>query len=559
MATSGAFGERTRVVQERLCDQKVNDAGEVVESVSFLRRYQVTAEGAQVGAATDWQLDGRTPYETAGSIVTDCSSSAPAAAPEPCGGVESGSLEPEWEPVADPAGAETVSRTSPFMVTFDRQVSTTDTVVSVGGQPASLVPVAGTTYRVLMESPLPACAPATAEVLPVALNGCPDPAGKYVSAAVTARAEAQPAYAWGYNAYGRLGEGSTTGQTTPVEQKTGDLELVRIEGGVDAFSLGVDAAGQIWAWGYNGYGAFGDGTTTTSYEPVKSKMPPGVTAVDISASRYASAFVGSDGKVYTAGYGGYGQLGTGGTSSRSTWAPVPLSAAAVQVSCGNDHAIALLEDGTVWGWGYDGEGEASGQGVAGGNELTPVKATFPEGTVIREIAAGSYFNVAVDSAGKVWTWGIDNWQQLGNCDPDAVAKPLPAAITMPEGVTAAHVRAGYANGAFIATDGALWVWGSNVYGNCGQGTSGGTETCPVKVPLSAPVVDMEWGTDTAVALLDNGEVYAWGYGGSGEMGNGSTNAPNPTPLQVTALPDRDPTGVAVSDYSVFVTFSPKTC
>ncbi|WP_055477586.1 RCC1 domain-containing protein [Sphaerimonospora mesophila] len=559
MSTHGAIGAGAHLVQEKLCDQTVDASGEVVSSVSFLRRYLVDRDGQQTTTAVDYQLDGRTPYTPVGTIIADCSTSAPSPAPDPCAGVPAGALEPEWTPVYDPPASETtVRRTTPLTVTFGQPVSPVDTLVAVGGQPASLSHVAGATYRVVVAEPLSPCETVTATVWPVAVNGCADPAGSYTSDPYTTRAEAAPAYAWGYGAWGRVGDGASTNRLTPVPQATGDTQLVTIGGGAEALSLAIDTEGRVWAWGYNGSGGFGDGTTNWSSTPVPSTMPPGVTAIAVDAMQYTGAFLGSDGQVYTTGEGGLGQLGTGGTSDRTTWAAVTLPASVTQIACGLDHMIVLTEDGEVWGWGYDGYGQASGT-TTSSNKLTPVQTPFPAGTVITSIAAGRYHNVAVDDGGQVWTWGIDNWQQLGDCNPDTATQQVPSQIPMPPGVTAATALAGFPSGGFVTPSGDMWVWGSDVFGNTGQGTSGGTTPCAVQVPLPGPVADADIGYDSMIAMLEDGRIYTWGYGGSGQMGNGGAAATNPTPVQVTALPAGPPTGVSMCDYTCYVTYEPDPC
>src|SRR5690606_30207073 len=211
-----------------------------------------------------------------------------------------------------------------------------------------------------------------------------------------------------------------------------------------------------------GYGQLANGTTTDRLAPARTLMPNGVTAVAIAAAANTSAFLSSEGRVYTAGYGGYGQLGTGGTAHRSAWSAVtvPDDPTITKISAGMDHMLALTSTGEVYGWGYNGYGNATGTS-SGGNVYTPVRVALPEGTVVTDIAAGSYFNVVVDDTGQVWTWGLDNWQQLGDGNPDTATDPVPQQIPMPEGVTADSVYAGYYNASFTTTGGDLYVWGSN--------------------------------------------------------------------------------------------------
>jgi len=109
---------------------------------------------------------------------------------------------------------------------------------------------------------------------------------------------------------------------------SGYLTGVTALAGGQYHSLAVKSDGTAWAWGYNGYGQLGDGTTTQRTTPVQVKGPggsgylTGVTA--IAAGYYHSLAVKSDGTAWAWGYNTYGQLGDGTTTSRST--PVQVAA-----------------------------------------------------------------------------------------------------------------------------------------------------------------------------------------------------------------------------------------
>jgi hypothetical protein len=125
--------------------------------------------------------------------------------------------------------------------------------------------------------------------------------------------------------------------------------------GGEHHSLAVKSDGTVWAWGYNYYGQLGDGTTTDRWTPVQVSGITGVVA--IAASRYHSLALLSDGTVWAWGYNGQGELGDGTTTE--SWTPVQTSgiAGVIGIAGGRYHSIALLSDGTVRSWGFNTTGQ----------------------------------------------------------------------------------------------------------------------------------------------------------------------------------------------------------
>ncbi|MBI4392212.1 MAG: SBBP repeat-containing protein [Euryarchaeota archaeon] len=159
-------------------------------------------------------------------------------------------------------------------------------------------------------------------------------------------------FGWGYNADGRLGDGTTSGRAYAT-QATGLSNAVRIAVG-DSHSLAVDSNGDIWAWGGNSRGQFGNGTTTDSTSPTRLSTFSG--AVQLSAGRYHSLALMPNGTVYSWGANDYGQLGDGTTTDRSTPAKVAGISQIVQVAGGAYSSYALAANGTIYAWGRNDDG-----------------------------------------------------------------------------------------------------------------------------------------------------------------------------------------------------------
>ena len=342
---------------------------------------------------------------------------------------------------------------------------------------------------------------------------------------------------WGYNAYGQLGNGTTTNSSvpTPVSLPSGVGVTASAAGGYHSLAIGTD--GQLYAWGQNGFGQIGDGTTSNRSTPVVVQFPAGVHATKVVAGADDSFALGSDGNVYGWGDNSLNELGDGNGNNSSTPVKVslPVGVTVTALAAGQFHTLALTSTGTVYGWGYDGDGEL-GDGKRA-TPATPVVASFPGAVTATSIAAGGYHSLAGGSDGHVYAWGNNSDGQLGLGTKNIHTKPI--MVTLPSGVSATSVAAGLYHSLAIGSDGKLYAWGYNVYGQLGDGTN--------TMALSPEVISLpSGGTPSAIAagqydslaLLPNGKLFAWGNNGFGQLGIGTTvDAWSPTAVSA-------PTGTA---------------
>jgi hypothetical protein len=255
-------------------------------------------------------------------------------------------------------------------------------------------------------------------------------------------------WAWGYNARGQVGDGTTANKSSPV-QVSGLSGVVSIAAGGNS-SYVVKSDGTVWAWGYNNKSQLGDGTTANKTAPVQI---PGLTnIVKASGGNTHALFLRSDGAVLAVGENTYGQLGIGTTTSK-TLAVLIANFAAQDIAANGQHSLALKADGTVWSWGYNNRGQL-GDGTTV-NKTAPVQVTGLSGAV--EIAAGSTSSYTVKTDGTVQSWGYNNNGQLG--DGTAVNKSSPVPAASLSGV--AGIAAGGAHTLAFKVDGSVWGWGAN--------------------------------------------------------------------------------------------------
>jgi len=197
-------------------------------------------------------------------------------------------------------------------------------------------------------------------------------------------------YAWGYNGYGQLGNASASSSSTPVRvadpsDSTHNLANVTAIAAGGYHSLFLVAGGRVYGAGDNDNGQLGDGTTTRRSVPVTVTSLAPVTATAIAAGSNHSLAVAADGSVYAWGYNGYGQLGAGTTQDSARALQVAGLTGVAAVAAGDYTSLALLRDGTARAWGNGDNGQL-GNGATS-RSSTPVAVTGLTSTVA--IAAGS--------------------------------------------------------------------------------------------------------------------------------------------------------------------------
>ena len=331
-------------------------------------------------------------------------------------------------------------------------------------------------------------------------------AGQYHSAALKADGTV---LAWGGNGYGQLGDGTTTSYSIPVVV-SGLSDIVAVAAGA-YHTVALKFDGTVMAWGYNGLGQLGDGTKTNRSIPV---VVPGLTGVvAVAAGENHTVVLKADGTVLAWGNNGHGQLGDGTTTGRLSPVVVPSLTGVVAVAAGNVHTLALKADGSVLAWGYNWYG-ALGDGTQT-NRLSPVAVVGLSG--VSAVAAGGFHSLAIKSDGTVVAWGNNVTGALG--DGTTTGRWNPVAVWGLTGVVA--VAAGANHSVALKSDGTLMAWGDNNYGQLGDGTLT-RRLSPVEVPGLNSAAELAAGGFHTVVVKSDGTVRAWGYNSNGQLGDGTT-------------------------------------
>ncbi|BEP16520.1 hypothetical protein acdb102_48310 [Acidothermaceae bacterium B102] len=289
-------------------------------------------------------------------------------------------------------------------------------------------------------------------------------------------------WAWGANASGQLGDGTTTAETSPI-QVPGLSRVVAVAGGtLAAYALTSD--GTVFAWGLGIGGQLGNGDSSSTSRPVQVQDATDI--VSIAAGNFAAYAVRADGTVLAWGTDEYGQLGDGGTMGHSTPITIPGLSGVVSVAAGTNDAFALHADGTVSAWGHDDKGQLGLSTNFQFEQDTP--ALIPGLTAITQIAAGADSTYAVGADGTVWGWGnYFGSAGVGDSDPVATPERLP-------GVADAQAVSAFEYGGFVVlAGGAVKEWGDDHYGELGDGNAGISKLTAVPAPWQTNTVEIGLG------------------------------------------------------------------
>lgn len=373
-------------------------------------------------------------------------------------------------------------------------------------------------------------------------------AGGYHSLALDSEGEV---YAWGNNSYGRLGAGHSSTTTTVQKVYTGGTSSLAGKKVIDiaanfGTSAALDSLGNVHTWGYGELGQLGNGTAMNSNVPVQIT---GISAKAISGGNNHFLALSTSGQVYGWGAKDYYVLGDGSnTGSSLTPTLIPGLSSVSQISAGLFHNFALTSNNKLYAWGSGAFGKI-GDGTTT-NRTTPIDVSATSGFLssplagktIKSIDAGGESSFAIDSEGILYGWGSNTYGQLGIAPMGTSSdnyKPRKVVSGALLGRNISSVALGRYHTLAVDTEGDVYSWGYNTDGQLGNGTSGAATTTvvPAMVQNGVVISKLSTGYYHTIALMSDGKMFAWGYGSSGQMGNGSTaNRTFPIEIDTTGTP-----------------------
>jgi alpha-tubulin suppressor-like RCC1 family protein len=350
-------------------------------------------------------------------------------------------------------------------------------------------------------------------------------------------------HTWGANGNGQLGNGTTTNSTIPLA--ISPFGSLSIASSIITSSIGgthtvvVDSLGKVHSWGYNLNGQLGNGTTTTSMNPIAvssfgSIASAAISVVAVACGPSHTVALDSTGKIHAWGTHYFGYIPTPTVISSGSITNLSITSVAVG---GSSHTIAIDSVGIVHGWGTN-----SRYQLGDGTQTSPsifIKISY--GSIVNlsitAVACGEEFTVALDSTGHVHAWGFNNFGQLGNTSATYVL--IPTAVS-PYGSLASVSIVGIACGAFhtvaLDTTGKVHTWGYNNAGQLGNNSSAAS-SIPIAVSsfgslASVSIVAVACEYYNTLALDSSGKLHNWGSATS--LGSGAT-ASSSIPILITGL------------------------
>ncbi len=372
-------------------------------------------------------------------------------------------------------------------------------------------------------------------------------------------------YSWGETtASGMTAQGSTSGNvTTPTQvgsattwSEVSGAQIFPISGG---YCLAVMTDSTLWAWGTNASNSFGLGSATpaTQSTPLQVGLFPLWKTASAGSSSGNLAGVGPTSLavrgipqdysvLYTFGSNSYGQTAQGTTtgdtlsaklaaSSNYTWEKVApgTTESGAGVGC-----VGILKNGTLWGWGSNtaGSGSVSTGSCALGSVLlqsmTPVQVGTDTDWV--DIAQGTYGGLGLKSDGTIWGWGYDIWGQFGSGTAGTI---LYTPTQIGSGTDWAFVATNGVVSFFIKTTGELYTLGNNSGYATGLNTTSGNTVTLTQVGVATNWAKVSISLVGAIAVKTTGQAWSWGTSTKGELGQGAGSISTAVPTQIGSATD----------------------
>ncbi|KAH6791329.1 Regulator of chromosome condensation family protein [Perilla frutescens var. frutescens] len=327
---------------------------------------------------------------------------------------------------------------------------------------------------------------------------------------------------WGRGEDGQLGHGDAEDRFSPTQLSAlDDQEIVSVTCGADHTTAYSKSQIQVYSWGWGDFGRLGHGNSSDLFSPQPIKALQGLRIKQIACGDSHCLAVTMEGEVQSWGRNQNGQLGLGTTED--SLVPRKIKAfegiSVKMVAAGAEHTAAVTEDGELYGWGW---GRYGNLGLGDRfDRLVPAKVASVEGEKMVLVACGWRHTISISSSGSLFTYGWSKYGQLGHGNFEDHLIPHKLEALRDDHIS--QISGGWRHTMAVTTDGKLYGWGWNKFGQVGVGDN--EDHCSpeqVVFPLNQKVVNISCGWRHTLAVTDRQNVFSWGRGTNGQLGHADT-------------------------------------
>ncbi len=285
--------------------------------------------------------------------------------------------------------------------------------------------------------------------------------------------------------------------------------------------IGIQTDGTLWTWGFNGSGQLGDNTLINKEEPIQ--IGAATNWKSVSSSFNNSFAIKTTGTLWAWGKNDEGQLGIGNTVSKTVPTQIGIQSTWATISAGYNYTLAIKTNGTLWAWGSNSGGRLGNGTVI--DQLQPVQIGTANNWA--KVEAGSVNSFAIKLDGTLWSWG----GSLNGSDSSNTNFPAQVGTS-----TWTDISSNYLHVIGLKTNGTIWAWGSNASGELGRGNNLNIANNYIATQIG---IATNWkaivaGENHSMALKTNGTLWSWGENDYGQYGNNTTGV-SFVPLQIGNL------------------------
>ena len=341
------------------------------------------------------------------------------------------------------------------------------------------------------------------------------------------------AMCWGLDNYGQLGDG---GDATNLIKPTSFVSIDGGQTVAQIYARQLRTCivlddNSASCWGFNEDGQAGDDSTNTYKSPsVKVEFPQGKGVKSMGMGLKHTCAILEDDTLTCWGLDSHGALGNGDSDTSDKYTPqtitTPSDRKVVKVEPGETHTCILLDDGGVMCWGRDNAGQLGNGDTSDTIHAPSSNVELPEGRAATDLSVGNHHSCALLDNGSITCWGLNNYGQLG--ENTTTNRHIPVYAHLPTGSPAVSVSVGPHSSCAILENSSVYCWGHNNYGRLGIGVTGGIYQLPMFVEGATNVVDLSLDYDHTCALSENGSISCWGRSKYGPLGigpSGDINTP----------------------------------